>query len=130
MIKRWFIYCSLFVFSVSFLAPDMQGLQVFRIGNLVQHVEYHFGDDWTWTELKSCVWEHYTSQSLPPDERHDQLPFKTPTNCGCVVANLSDPPVKFELAEPNDSQEKVIFREFKSPLKQRAGNIWTPPQLS
>lgn len=130
MIKRWFIYCSLFVFSLSFLAPDMQGMQVFRIGNLVHHVEDHFGDDWTWSELKSFVWDHYTNNTLPADERHDQLPFKTHSCSGCVVANISDHQIKLELSEVKDTKESVVFLDFDSPLKQRSGNIWTPPQLS
>lgn len=130
MIKRWFVYCSLFVFSLSFLAPDMQGMQVFRIGNLVQHVEDHFGDDWTWSELKSFVWDHYTSKTLPPDERHDQLPFKTHSCGGCVVAYISDHQISLELTEVNDTEESIVFHDFDSPLKQRSGNIWTPPQLS
>lgn len=130
MLKRWFVYCSLFVLSVSFLAPDMQGMQVFRIGNLVSHVEDHYGDDWSWSELKNFVWDHYTNNTLPSDERHEQLPFKSHSCSGCVVAQVADFHLTLELTEVYDSGERVHFFDSDSPLEQRSGNIWTPPQLS
>lgn len=130
MLKRWFVYCSLFVLSVSFLAPDMQGMQVFRIGNLVSHVEDHYGNDWTWSELKNFVWDHYTDSTLPSDERHERLPFKSHSCNGCVVAQVAVFDLKLELTEINITGEHIQFVDFDSPLKQRSGNIWTPPQLS
>lgn len=130
MIKRWFVYCSLIVLTVSFLAPDMQGMQLFRVGNLVQHVEDHFGEDWTWSELQSFVWDHYTNETLPADKKHDQLPFKSHAANGCMLAQVTENQIGIVLSDPVETSGEDSFIDMDEPVMYRSGNIWTPPQLS
>lgn len=125
---------ALIVFSMSSLAPNMQGLQLFRINNLLHHIQHHFGSDWTWTEMKDFVLDHYTSTQLPEDqdEEHKTLPFKS-VSLASVSPIISEAPVRTPELLPHfiaEEHDKPSFWIPVSPTIDRSGNIWTPPQLS
>jgi len=120
---------------MSSLAPNMQGLQLFRLNNLVHHIQHHFGADWTWTEMKDFVLEHYTSTQLlsdPNDKEHESLPFKsvTQTAMNTVVADASIKSIEVRFYQFPEENQKPQFKIPNSIPIDRSGNIWTPPQLS
>lgn len=122
---------ALIVFSMSSLAPNMQGMQLFRISNLLHHIQHHFGSDWTWTEMKDFVLTHYTSTQLPKDKEHETLPFKS-TSLATASPIISEAPVKTPEIGANfvvEDHDKPSFWIPVSPTIDRSGNIWTPPQL-
>jgi hypothetical protein len=120
------------VFSLSALAPNMQGLQLFRINNLLHHIQHHYGADWTWSEMKSFVSEHYTSTQLPADKEHDTLPFKSVVHSAAAPVIAEVPVINLRIDKQHlaEETERPAFPLFVAPTMERSGNIWTPPQLS
>jgi hypothetical protein len=124
-----FIFLAVWIFIGS-MAPNMQGIQLLKLPNLLGHVEEHFGVDWTISELKSFVFEHYLSKDLPPDSKHQNLPFKTNQISVSLMIYPFHPDLDFQADETigDFSNSKPVIREDQS-LLTRAVTIWIPPQL-
>lgn len=129
--KKLILICLMAWFFIGSMAPNMQGVQLIKLPNLLSHVEKHFGSDWTLSELKSFVVEHYLDQSLPQDNEHKNLPFKTiHGHCSILIADqkldLSIPQVltieDFSLTKPVVAQSQALLT--------RPATIWIPPQLA
>lgn len=108
----------------------MQGMQLLKLPNLIAHVEDHFGSDWSWSELKTFVVDHYVSTKLPKDKEHENLPFKTVVNNVLPLAfNASETPA-FVMTTFVEEQRLPVISTPVDPTVDRSGAIWTPPQLS
>jgi hypothetical protein len=128
--KNWVVYISLFFVSVASLAPNMQGMQLIKLPNLVSHVEYHFGADWTFTELKSFLTEHYQSNNLPNDKEHKSLPFKSSVGTSLTIAIQNTNPVLISISSLSENKNTTAFFNLTNPTRDCSKAIWTPPQLS
>lgn len=108
----------------------MQGLQLVKIPQLITHVEKHYGDQWTWSDMKSFVVEHYLNSELPDDKEHKNLPFKTTVSGSTVISHHhSFPKVELTAGLLEEERETIAYDPVK-PIKDRAINIWTPPKNS
>jgi hypothetical protein len=112
------------------MAPNMQGVQLVKLPNLLGHVEEHFGTNWSITELRSFVFEHYFSKDLPADSEHQNLPFKTQHISVSLMIQPLDADLTLQCNETIEdfSQSKPVVREDQS-LLSRPASIWIPPQL-
>lgn len=112
------------------LAPNMQGVQLVKIPNLLGHVEEHFGAEWSVSELKSFVFEHYFSNDLPADAKHQNLPFKTQQIAFSLMIQPLQTAVSLAPTETIEdfTHSKPVVRDEKS-LLSRPTSIWIPPQL-
>ena len=128
--KNWVVYFALFVVSVASLAPNMQGMQLMKLPNLISHVEDHFGADWTFSELKSFVSEHYQSKNLPNDKEHKSLPFKSVVGTSLTIAIQNTSPVVIEISTHVAEKTSTAFFNLTNPTRDCSKAIWTPPQLS
>lgn len=129
MRRLTFIFLAIWIFIGS-MAPNMQGIQLVKLPNLLGHVEEHFGTDWTVSELKSFVFEHYLSKDLPADSKHQNLPFKTQQISVSLMIHPIHPDLAIQTEETiaDFSRSKPVIREEQS-LLTRPASIWIPPQL-
>lgn len=128
--KKLVVYSAFLVVLVSSLAPNMQGLQLFKLPNLLSHVEKHFGADWTWSEMKTFVVEHYTNENLPKDAEHSNLPFKTITVVTTLLVFQEPHLPSFAIDHSFEENLQLLHTGHTAPTVDRSYAIWTPPQLS
>jgi hypothetical protein len=123
------IVLAIWIFIGS-MAPNMQGVQLVKLPNLLGHVEEHFGTNWSFSELKDFVFDHYLSHDLPADSKHHNLPFKTQQISVSVMIQPVFPELALHTIETIEdfSQSKPVIREDQS-LLSRPASIWIPPQL-
>lgn len=115
-------------FSIANLAPKMQGLQLLKFPTLIAHVETHYGQNWSWTNLKDFVVEHYMSSKLPEDKEHKNLPFKTTVSTPTVIAfSYVIPKIVANHIEFEDANLPCSFEQVK-PIMDISQIIWTPPK--
>lgn len=126
--KKLVVIFLLAFFSVANLAPRMQGIQLLKIPTLVNHLEAHYGTDWSWENLKDFVVEHYMNSKLPNDKEHKNLPFKTTVGAptliaiNCSILNIISDQLIFDEINSPTSMEQV------KPIVDITVNIWTPPK--
>jgi hypothetical protein len=128
--KNWIVYIAVFVVSVSSLAPNMQGMQLVKLPNLLSHVEDHFGTDWSFSELKSFVIEHYQTTDLPDEKEHKTLPFKSVSSSSVTLAIQLPSTVLIDFSSCFDEKNSISFFNLTNPTRECSKSIWTPPQLS
>lgn len=108
----------------------MQGMQVVKLPNLLAHVEDHFGSDWSFSELKSFVIEHYQTIDLPDEKEHKSLPFKSISSTSVTLAIQSPSIVFIDISSFVVEKNTASFFNLTNPTRECAKAIWTPPQLS
>lgn len=128
--KLMVVYSAFLVVLVSSLAPNMQGLQLFKLPNMISHVEKHFGADWTWEEMKTFVVDHYNNEKLPKDAEHNNLPFKTITVVASVLVFQEPHLPTISIQHPIEEVQQQPHFGHTAPTVDRSYAIWTPPQLS
>lgn len=126
--KKLVIFALLTLFSVANLAPNMQGLQLVKIPTLLDHVETHFGSEWSWNEFKTFVSDHYANAKLPQDKEHEKLPFKTVVNTSSYVSDVNTwSGYTFDSASIESKECKLHYETVKS-IQDISLSIWTPPK--
>ena len=122
------IFFSFYIFVVS-LAPNMKGVELFKIGNLIEHYNQHLHRNKD-ASLLEFITEHYFAASVDYEKEHQEMPFKH--NCNSINSVFVD-------AEMVISFENVVFIEGKNiqkPLVVESNyrfnsiySIWNPPRI-
>lgn len=72
--KLFAILFSCYIFILS-LAPNMKGVELLKIGNLIEHYQQHHernnGSSWL-----GFIAEHYFAVSVDYEKEHQEMPFK------------------------------------------------------
>lgn len=106
----------------------MQGLQLFKLPTLLSHVEDHYGESWSFRNLKDFVIEHYMNSKLPYEKEHKNLPFKTTVSAPTVVVSaFAVPKIVASSTEFEENSTPCSYEQVK-PIIDISLNIWTPPK--
>lgn len=116
-------------FGLLSLAPDLQGLEFFKVNALLVHFsEFQNGakDNSFW----SFVEEHYLKESNDNQHEHNQLPFKSTGSTAQITLFM---PVSFTRAVfQNLKAESAKQSIHSAPLAVMVNDYfecWHPPQL-
>jgi hypothetical protein len=126
--KYFALFFSFYIFLLS-LAPSMKGLELLKVGNLVEHFELH-KDRNPESTLLSFIHEHYFNSSIDYEKEHQEMPFKV---SGTFLISLF---VK------NNENFHIEFPQFFDEIKSNQSSdfqssyffnshftIWNPPRI-
>ncbi len=68
------LFFSFYLFLLS-LAPNMKGVELLKIGHLLEHYELHQERN-PESNLVRFIQEHYFSTTINYEEEHQEMPFK------------------------------------------------------
>ena len=127
---KFVVIVLLVLFSLLTLAPNMQGAQYLKVGEMIEHYE----SDYTpkglgFASFIDFIKKHYTENVDLSKQEHKNLPFKSYTN---TITQLSIS--EFELKQIVVQRiivckEKKYFSEPNSSKNQHLFSIWNPPRI-
>jgi hypothetical protein len=127
---RYWIILFTAHFAMLSVAPNFQGAQLLNFSALIEH--YHSDSQQSHIDFISFLIEHYADSSLPNDEKHETLPFKSINGYGVSV--LIFLPHSEALPELNGAFAKSAssdcFSYVNSYRLQDFSSIFHPPKLS
>jgi hypothetical protein len=126
--KCFALFFSFYIFLLS-LAPGMKGVELLKVGNLVEHYQLHQSRNQE-SSLLSFIQEHYFNSSIDYEKEHQEMPFKL---AGSFVISLfidNRENLNIDLFsfneevrsnQPIDIQDSYFFNSHFS--------IWNPPRI-
>jgi hypothetical protein len=127
--RYWIILFTAY-FAMLSVAPNFQGAQLLNFSALIDH--YHSDSKQSHIDFISFLVEHYADSSLPNDEKHETLPFKSVNGYGVSV--LIFLPHSEALPKLNGAIAKTdsadCFSYVNSYRMQDFSAIFHPPKLS
>jgi hypothetical protein len=124
-----------FLFSMYFLvlsiAPNMQGIQLLNLSQLVEHY-YDFKSENANGTLLSFIKEHYIDKNTSFEKEHRNLPFKNVLHLPSINYCQQVKSIEFVLhqsALPKTKERPFVYSD-EHLLKSQLFDIWTPPKLA
>lgn len=119
-----------FLFSILTLAPNLQGAQLFKVGDMLHHYTNHHQENGiSFNSFVDFLKEHYSKEVDSKDSEHKNLPFKT-INPTAIHLSLNEvkisPVVEFTHVV---FSEKVKYAEPQFADSQKLASIWNPPRI-
>lgn len=123
------ILLALHFFMLS-IAPNFQGAQLLRISALIEHYQHDSSKN-NQNFLQFLI-EHYANSSLPKDQDHHSLPFKSVSQFGAPVLMLhpSGEFLKTSWIEVISTFSEHDFSYFNFYFHKKLTNIFHPPKMS
>ena len=121
-------FLSFYLFLLS-LAPSMKGLELLKVGNLVEHYELH-KERKPESTLLSFIQEHYFNSSIDYEKEHQEMPFKVAGTflISLFIENNENFLIEFcqsfdeiKSSQPIDFQSSYFFNSHFT--------IWNPPRI-
>lgn len=114
-------------FGLLSIAPNMEGIQLFKFGALVHHFQQHQLSHEQFGSFTDFVASHYFSKhQTNPDERN--LPFKTTTSPNLVVLHFN---TNTGILTPSKDvtlySKPSFYYKYRVPSKL-ALSVWHPPK--
>ena len=119
---------SFYLFLLS-LAPNMKGVELLKIGHLMDHYELHQERNSDAT-LLSFIKEHYFNSSIDFEKEHQEMPFKVSTSFLISMFIENKETIQFHLfslSENNRSSQPLGFQS--SYFFNTSYSIWNPPRM-
>lgn len=126
--KCFALFFSFYIFLLS-LAPGMKGVELLKVGNLVEHYQLHQSRNQE-SSLLSFIQEHYFNSSIDYEKEHQEMPFKLAGSF--VISLFIDNRENFNIDlfsfneevrsnQPIEIQDSYFFNSHFS--------IWNPPRI-
>ena len=117
------------VFGVLSLAPNMQGAQLFKLSEVVEHYQAHQHSEEMFSSFLDFIVDHYF-KNRETNKNEQELPFKSVVAAPVLITfqkvELQPVTLLFRLR----SVSKPIHY-YQSKISQvRLNSIWNPPQIS
>lgn len=125
---RFVIIGLTLVFSLLTLAPNLQGAELLKIGDMLHHYKAHHQGDGK-NSFSDFLVEHYGKPIDPNEKEHRNLPFKT-TNSTFVQLTICEFQIQAVLEEVFfvfDQKGSFSDPQFIDSAKLAA--IWNPPRV-
>ena len=116
------------LFGILSMAPNMQGAQLLKVGELIEHYEQHQSSDESFGSFLSFVQDHYFNNlHHGKNERH--MPFKSAIS-GAHILHLQENKID-PICISVEYIEKAphYFGEPNGSLEDRTISVWNPPRM-
>lgn len=127
---RFVIISFLILFSLLTLAPNMQGAQFLKVGEMIEHYEEDYQDKGlSIASFIDFLEEHYTKQLDLNQDDHKELPFKSVTP-SFIQLCMNEIKIQAIIIENQfEFKEKTYFSEPSFKVNQGLYTIWNPPRI-
>jgi hypothetical protein len=118
-----------FLFGVLSLAPNMQGAQLFKLTEVVEHFHEHQKSEENFSTFIDFIVDHYF-KNRETNKNEQELPFKSVVAAPVLIAleKIEVIPVTFQYFIEPISKPNV--HQLSLPTQARLNPIWNPPQQS
>jgi hypothetical protein len=126
--KLFAIFFSFYIFILS-LAPNMKGVELLKIGNLIEHYQQHLerNDGSSWLDF---ITEHYFADSIDYEKEHQEMPFKHNSISINSVFIENESLLSFE--SDTFHEEKTVQKPITVESNYHLSSIysiWHPPRI-
>ena len=116
------------VFWMLPMAPNLQGAQLLKFGELIEHYEQHQSSDESFGSFLSFVQDHYFN-NLHHGENERHMPFKSVVS-GAHVLHLQENKIDpVGISEEYIERSAHYFGEPSGSLEDRIISVWNPPRM-
>ena len=116
------------VFWMLSMAPNLQGAQLLKFGELIEHYEQHQSSNESFGSFLSFVQDHYFN-NLHHGKNEGHMPFKS-TISGAYVLHIQENKIdSISVSVENIEKASHYFGEPNGSLDDPTISVWNPPRM-
>ncbi len=117
-----------YIFILS-LAPNMKGIEFFKVGNLLDHYQLHQERN-----AQSTIWnfiqEHYFEKTANHETEHQEMPFKMNSTGFASVFVHEKSEFKVEISHFSETESlQKPYSCISNYNFHKINSIWNPPRV-
>ena len=111
------------------MAPNMQGAQLFKIGEVVEHYHIHQRSNENFVSFVDFIVDHYF-KNRETNKNEQELPFKSVVAAPVLIAFEKIDLISVTMHQWVEPITKPNVYQLIKPTQSRLVSIWNPPKQS